>query len=370
MASQILPSINRAVAALSPPPAVLSEDYDGLQYSWWFLVFRPALFKNELFLLGGALFYLAFYWFGSRANASKANAWLNAHLPLYAKHFSRPTEGGLTSDGYSDFFNFSTGRRLVASLHTVFTLRPRHDLLQYIYQTGWTLIDLNYAPKDEITLDFKLTLSASTPDFVWALVAKNELVSIRKERWDLTFTRTTEHAALPAFVTVFSEFADITDAVLKLAGPVVEALKDPKIQPYFRSLSITDQPSAHPTSLPYAHEKHVLLTLRALPHSQAALSEPLVAAVFTLIDALERVSLRPETKTKLKKVREELLKSLKEESEKEAREEAADAKAAAKKKAEEERIAGLSAAEQQKILDRDRKRNIRKSQSKVSSKAR
>ena len=76
---------------------------------------------------------------------------------------------------------------------------------------------------------------------------------------------------------------------------------------------------------------------------------PLVSAVFDLIDALEKVNLRPETKSKLKKTREEFSKTVKDEAEREAREEAADAKLAAKRRAEEERVASLSAAEQQKV---------------------
>jgi len=35
-----------------------------------------------------------------------------------------------------------------------------------------------------------------------------------------------------------AEFADVTENVLRIARPVLEALKDPKIQPYFRSLSV------------------------------------------------------------------------------------------------------------------------------------
>ena len=35
-----------------------------------------------------------------------------------------------------------------------------------------------------------------------------------------------------------AEFADVTENVLKIAGPVLKALKEPMIQPYFRSLSV------------------------------------------------------------------------------------------------------------------------------------
>ncbi|KAI0269159.1 DUF1682-domain-containing protein [Gloeopeniophorella convolvens] len=368
MASQIFAPLAQLVQSLTPAPPPLDGEYDGLEYTWKFLVFRPALLKTEVFLLLAVFLYGAFFWFGSKINKSKADSWLSAHLPVFERQFSRPTDGGLTSDGYTDFFNFSTGRRNVASLHTVFTLRPRHDLFQLAYQFAWGLIDLLYTPKDDVTLDFKLHSTSAAPDFVWALVTKEEANSIRGERWDLTFTKTTEKPTLPPNVVVMSEFADVTDSVLKLAGPVLNALKDPKIQPYFRSLSITDQPRVRPTVPSTTREKHVLLSLSALPPSQAGASAPLVSAVFELIDALEKIVLRPETKTKLKKTREEFSKALKDESEKEAREEAADAKLAAKRKAEEERIAGLSAAEQQKILERDRKRNLRKTQGKVVKK--
>ena len=47
------------------------------------------------------------------------------------------------------------------------------------------LIDLLYAPEDEITLDFKLHSTSTVPEFVWAIVAKGEATAIKKERWDL-----------------------------------------------------------------------------------------------------------------------------------------------------------------------------------------
>jgi hypothetical protein len=125
------------------------------------------------------------------------------HLPIFEQQFSKPTNGGLTQDGNSDFFNFSTGRRGVASLHTVFTLRPRHDLFQWVFQTLMSFVDLHYQPRDEIELDFTLLPGTSVPDFVWAIVSKSELLSIKQSRWDLvrpaTYTvnaRTNHHTDL------------------------------------------------------------------------------------------------------------------------------------------------------------------------------
>jgi hypothetical protein len=120
-------------------------------------------------------------------------------------------------------FNFSTGRRGVASLHTVFTLRPRHDFLQWAFQTLRTFIDLYSRPRDEVELDFKLLPGTAVPDYVWAIVGKDELLTIKQDRWDLvrynspppshvltlvlqTFTKTTDNVkpALPPSLCVMS----------------------------------------------------------------------------------------------------------------------------------------------------------------------
>ena len=125
----------------------------------------------------------------------------DAHADILAAQFSRPTNDGLTQDGYSDYFNFSTGRRVVASLHTVFTLRPRHDPLQIIYQFLFGLYDFSYSPSDIVTLDFKLHPTAGAPDGVFAVVRKEELRTIKHERWDLVSANPTRIS--PSNSTIF-----------------------------------------------------------------------------------------------------------------------------------------------------------------------
>jgi len=138
-------------------------------------------------------------------------------------------------------------------------------------------------------------------------------------------------------------------------------------------LSVTDQPRECPSGpIPSTErEKHVILSLTAPSPSHAGVTIPLVAAVFAFIDGLHRINLRPETKSKLKKLREDVDKELKEKAEKSKKEDesqAVDDKKTAKRKAEEERISRLSAIEQKKVLDRDRKRSYRKMQSKTARK--
>jgi hypothetical protein len=239
-------------------------------------------------------------------------------------------------------------------------------LLQVIYQTVWSLVDLQYAPRDVLQLDFTLLPSVLPYDFVWAVVTKDELKNIRDGRWDLTFTKTSENNALPPNMSAMSEFADVTDSILKNTQ-ILAALKDPKIAPYFRSLSVTDQPRERPSKLS-SPEKHVILDLVCPSPSHAVDLSALVNATFSFIDSLSKISLRPETKTKLKKARETFEKQLKveaEQSKKEELEQAREDQKAAKRKAEEERVSKLPASEQQKILERERKRSFRKTQGKA-----
>ncbi|KII95175.1 hypothetical protein PLICRDRAFT_48143 [Plicaturopsis crispa FD-325 SS-3] len=369
--SQLLATV---LTRVTPPPFVNPVDYDGPEYRWRFLVFRPELLKQEgvHFLLLAVLVYVAFIFWGRSYNSTLAHAWYNAHLPLLKAQFSAPEASPLTADGNSDLFAYSTGRRGVHALHTIFTLRPRHDFLQYAFQVLRTLIDLQYRPHDEIELDFKLGKgSEGVHEFVWAVVNKSELKGVKDYRWDLTFTRTTENPALPASLSVMSEFADVTENLLKSTG-LVKALSDPDILPYFRSLSVTDQPRARPSApIPAANrEKHVILSLSAPPASAAHATVPLVGAIFAFIDALPKASssLRPETRTKLRKARDELDKELVEERLKEDREEEEEKKKAAKKRLEEERVSKLSASEQKKILEREKKRAMKKQQGKISRK--
>ncbi|KAJ8595991.1 DUF1682-domain-containing protein [Rhizopogon salebrosus TDB-379] len=364
------------LGSLTPPPFVQPADYHGWELKWKFLVFRPALFQTQAYLLVGLLVYVALAMYGKYINFKRANAWYNAHLPLLQEQFSSPaTASGLIADGYTDFFNFSTGRRAIASLHTIFSLRPRQDPLQHLYHFGWQMYDLRYNPHDELVLDFKLDAetAASIPDCVWAAVVKDQLVTIKSERWDLTFTRTADHAALPPTLSVMTEWADVTDNLFKTTPTfsLAKLLSDPTNLKYFKSLSITDQPRERPAVplTPAEREKHVILCLVVPPADKSTETIPLVSAMFTFIEGLTKMNLRPETRVKMKKLREDVDREIREDAVKEKKEEVAEDRKVAKRKAEQERVSRLSAAEQKKILDRERKRALKRSQGKVVRKA-
>ncbi|KAK0206569.1 hypothetical protein DFS33DRAFT_1255699 [Desarmillaria ectypa] len=361
-------ALTQALTHITPPPFVAPSEYDGLEYRWRFITFRPAYFETEAYLLLALGGFILVAIIGISYNKNKANSWYAdlvsqayqcrfdlSLTPLLTSQFS--TTSPLTWDGYSDAFTFSTGRRVIAALHTIFTLRPRHDPFQALFQLARGLVDVQYAPQDVVELDFALAEGAVPNDFVWAVVNKRELRGVKDARWDLTFTKTTDHPAFPANISVMSEFADITEALLKYT-PLPALLKELSSMDGFRSLSVTDQPRVRPDAVASSSKKHVILSLYVS-------SSAVPATLFSFIDSLSKITLRPETKNKLRKAREELEKTLREEAEreeKEKEEEVNEDKRAEKRRKEEERISKLSAAEQQKYLERERKRSLRKSQ--------
>ena len=124
------------------------------------------------------------------------------------------------------------------------------------------------------------------------------------------------------------EFADISENVFKEYGSfsLIKVLNDPKILPHFISLSITDQPAERPTLplLPEEREKHVIVKFSVPSGSQVEDTKEFFASLFKFVDIVGTKlgsALRPDTKNKLKKVREDLYKQLKTEATKERKEE-------------------------------------------------
>ncbi|KAF8529028.1 DUF1682-domain-containing protein [Hysterangium stoloniferum] len=350
------------LSKITPAPIVQTEDWNGTEYRYNRIVFRPAQFKIEGAVLGVLCVYIVIWYLGKTQNYRRAMAWpvppsLPSPIPTdISVQFSSPIpkSGTITQDGACDFFNYSTGRRGVRSLHTTVALLPRHDALSMIYDFGWTLYDLTYTPKDEISLNFTLQPTGSTPPFVWGIIKKDEMAQMRRSRWDLTFTKGSDSPLLPNDLCVFSEAADITESILKFSPsvPLVKVLQDSEVRKYFRSLIITDQPSERPLNGPIPLEdrtRHVILTLSSPSVSDAGVTLPIVNAAFALVDLLDaKLPLRPETKTKLKSRRDDVDDELKKESRKEKDEEQEESKRAAKRKAGEEKVSKLSASEQKK----------------------
>jgi len=185
------------------------------------------------------------------------------------------------------------------------------------------------------------------------------------------FTKTTENAPVPKSTIVMSESADVTDLLIKSpAGVKVLAdLANPALEKYFKSLIITDQPDTRPTkgAIPAENkERHLIISLTLPPPSESTVTEPLVQDVLSLIDFLDaKTTLRDDVARKLSKYRTELDALLTKEFTEpsaEEKEEAEEAKRVAKKKAEDEKFALMTPDQQRKYEEKERQKNIRKTQ--------
>ncbi|KAG8900904.1 hypothetical protein FRB99_005673 [Tulasnella sp. 403] len=368
---EAIPNFFAAVGGLVAPKMtdLPKEHYDGLEFRYGRFTFRPAEFKLEAALLVVALVYFVISMAGWTLNSRKAAAW----QALYNTQFAKPGDtSSLLGDGPTDYMLFSTGRRAVAYLQTVFSLYPRHDIVRMVYEFGWSLIDLEYAPQDTVLLDFKLSATGPAHGFVWGIISKYQMKSYKKDNFGLMYcTKLSENNAIPPTACLMSESVEITEAILKSTqgAKLVSLLSDPAVNPYFRALVITDQPDRRPAegAIPaHRKERHVQLSLNLPPESATNTTEPLIRALFEFIDFLDhKFTLREEIVRKLVKTRQELdvllnkEASVEEEEEKRAAEEE---KRAAKKK---EKIDSLSPEQQRKLEEKERKRSLKKGQQKV-----
>ncbi|KAG8863752.1 hypothetical protein FRB96_007589 [Tulasnella sp. 330] len=355
-----------------------TEEYSGWEWRYNKMVFRPAQFKTEALILGALFLYYIFSVVVTTLKSRKAAAWVNSHQSLYDAQFSRPGNSDtLLADGPTDYFLFSTGRRAVAYLHTVISFVPSHDLVQVVYEAIMSIIDLSYSPKDTITLDFQLS-GPPSPGFVLGLISKLHMKSLRKDRFDLTyFTKTSTNPTLPMAITLMAESSDVADALLKSApgAALISKLADPASGQYFRSLIVSDQPVVRPTRGPIPVDKRhtqVTLSLDLPTNSDLAATEPIVRAVFDLIDFMDggKLIIREDIIRKLSNTRQaldtQLTKEITEISA-EDKEEAEEAKRAAKRKVEEEKFAALTPEQQKKHEEKERQRSMRKAQKKMAS---
>ncbi len=121
---------------------------------------------------------------------------LAAHKRVWDKQFramSPLTPKPPLTDGPATHLQYFTGRRNVLSLHIIFSLIPRHNLLEWAYNFARSMFDPAFEQQqhvqDEVILDFtlgegSLGMQGEGPG-VWAVVDKSGVLPvIRKERWD------------------------------------------------------------------------------------------------------------------------------------------------------------------------------------------
>lgn len=233
---------------------------------------------------------LVIHFIGSRMNRRKARAWATAHAPVLAGEFALVGFGRvpaavaaqedeaaaldtlaaaatahptalLKENSLFEFAAYATGRQNTAFVDLKLTLVRRFNPFMIIAEYLLSFFfDSQPAPVDtlEATLypfDGKEALTVprlpagaankSTYDgFVWALVHKDRMKGLRDERFDVSITFTKDHAKLPPWLTVMSESAEITEALL--TPELIQAAE--AAGDNLDCLIISDQPIEKPTT--------------------------------------------------------------------------------------------------------------------------
>lgn len=229
------------------------------------------------------LVILLFHLWGTRTNRRKAREWAKAHIPALQKEFAVVGFDGIARSGPEEvtvelakpekllkeksaheFAAYATGRQNVAFLDVSLTLPKRYNPITYIMEyvfsfffESWEAPSEKYEAlmyafdgkeKDLVPVLAKDTSSVkvanSTYDgFIWAVVHKSHMRKFRTDRYDASITFSKDHSKLPSWVTVMSESAEITEALL--TPELIEAIEQAGND--FEFLIVTDQPVDKPT---------------------------------------------------------------------------------------------------------------------------
>ncbi|CAK7197639.1 hypothetical protein SEUCBS139899_000287 [Sporothrix eucalyptigena] len=384
-------------------PAVTARPYT----KWYRLDERYTLndFKIEGIIFGLMAVVFVVHFIGTRLNRSKARSWAKAHAQLLAGEFALVGFGRVPAavaaqedeaaaletlaaattsanpstlikeNSLFEFASYASGRQNVAFIDTKLKLIKRFNpfmvIAEYILSFFFESMP---APSDtlEATLypfDGKEALTVpglpagaankSTYDgFVWAIVNKDRMKGVRDDRFDVSITFTKDHAKLPPWLTVMSESAEITEALLtpeliKAAEAAGESLD---------YLIISDQPIDKPTTLDEtAPRKRVFLKYRLPSNNNYESLLPIFSYFVRSADVLVQAAhLRAEVLRKIKNSREEIAKQIKKADAEEKAEERALEREKLRKQKRDAELNALDAKAQKKYLEREREKELRK----------
>lgn len=248
-----------------------------------------------MFIVPFILLVIFFHLWGTRVNRRKAKTWLAANLPTLQQEFAvvgfsgkPPSVEDVQSEGLAkalansqdvnellkekkadEYATYATGRQNVAFVDIRLSFVKRYNPLA---RFGETLIGFFFesmpAPEERVEATIypfdgreaqllvptgaeaseksrdiqKAAGKSSYDNFVWAVVHKDLMKRLRDERYDLSLTATKDHAKLPAFATVMSEGAEITETLL--TPEIVKAVETAGDN--FEALIVSDMPMDAP----------------------------------------------------------------------------------------------------------------------------
>ncbi|KAG6008836.1 hypothetical protein E4U54_008657 [Claviceps lovelessii] len=377
-------------------------------YTKWYNVHeRHSLseFKAEGVILAIAALIVLFHILGARANRSKAKAWMRANAPVLHKEFALVGFGGVPNSdndnvqpehlikekSLSEFATYASGRQNVAFLDVKLTMTKKFNPILGLVETAASLVsDMFSSPQDTMEaflypFDGKenMTLPAlpgaeevrakdtkSTYDaFVWAIVHKESMRRLREDRYDVTLTATKENPKLPPWLVIMSESAEVTETLL--TPELIDAVKSAGDD--FEYLIVSDQPTEKPAKLDDTTPRKRIFLKHRLPSggnndgSSYGNLTPIFQYFLRLPDFLvQNARFRPEVLRKVRATREAMIAQIKKMADEEKSEDRQWEKEKAKKAKRDADLKGLDAKAQKKYLEKEREKEMRRSQKKLT----
>ncbi|GES59455.1 DUF1682 domain protein [Aspergillus terreus] len=396
-----------AASSSSSTPAYNTQAIKPVPYTKWYRVWErtsPQDFLQEAMVMPLILLIVVFHLWGTRKNRRRAKEWAQAHAPVLQSEFAlvgfdgvpKSGDNAITSELASpetilkeksaqEYTAYATGRQNVAFVDVSIKMPKRYNpIIYYMDMILGFLFDSYESPSETCdavayTFDGKekdvvpvpggdtssLKVNNSSYDgFIWAVVHKNHMRKFREERYDASMTFTKDNSKLPAWVTVMTESAEITDTLL--SPELIQAIE--KAGDHFKYLIITDQPVDKPTKLEETTPRKRVQVSTTLPSSSGyTATMPLFSQFLRLADKLVSVGhFRPEVLRKIRNTREEEIRKLRRADEEEKAEERKLAAEKLKKEERERLLRSMSAEEQRKFLEREAQKGQRRSMKKYT----
>ncbi|KAF2398124.1 DUF1682-domain-containing protein [Trichodelitschia bisporula] len=363
----------------------------GAPYTKWYRVWErtsPSDFKQEAIILPFILLVVLVHLWGTRTNKRRANKWIAAVGPVLTSEFARVGWAGkkdgeieqMRENSPAEFITYASGRLNVAFLDAKLTLIKRYNPLVRVGELLMGLaIESMPAPQErfevtEYPFDGKETSlvpkrsgdeSGKVPNsvfdgFVWAVVNKDIMRQLREDRYDLSLTGTRDHSKLPAWATVMTESAEITETLL--TPELVSAIE--RAGDLLDALVITDQPVERPTKLnETVPKKRLTLSFRLPSDGNYDNVLPLFQYFIRLPDFLvSHGRFRPEAMRKVRATRDDEIRRIKKIDEEEKAEERKSNADREKKEKRDASLRNMSAEQQRKFLEKEKEKEARRAQ--------
>ncbi|KAF3162436.1 hypothetical protein TWF106_011666 [Orbilia oligospora] len=369
-------------------PSIFGDEHPW--YAFWLRV-SPKDFITEYFIIGFLTLMVTWHFIGVSVNRKIAKKWVLKNVPLLQREYARvgfqrtltTTEEAkedvaagkfvgnekdmIREESSQEFVHYTSGRMNVLSTVFNIKLKGRGNPFLWCFEVVTSFfMDSFAAPSDTVTITTYTSDGADASKtgghnskydgFVWGVVNKKAMATHRNARYDLSLTKTVDTPKLPAWLTVMTESAEITDTML--TKDLIAAIE--KIGDGFQYLAVTDQPIDKPTSTSEFDKvkKRIVLHLNIESNEDTS---ALMEYFLRLPDFLvSNAHFRPEVTKKVRSTRDEERRKLEKAEDDKKAEERQAAKDEKKKAERDAKLRGLSADEQKKFLDKEKEKEMKK----------